>query len=118
MALNGLEYYFPVIHPLISRLDTGLPVPIWGYAGKLVRSVYYLVLWSLALIGGAWLGRRHGLLAPAIILLTILALAGPFLPFVTFCPHSYYVFGTLPFLSIASAAGIRSIADRVGERRR
>jgi len=117
-VLNAIEYYFPVVHPMVSRLDTGLPVPIWGYTGKLVRSVYYVVLWSLALVGVAWLRRRHGLLIPAILLLAIVALAGPFLPFVTFSTHSYYVFGTLPFLSIASSAGVCAITDRVRSARR
>jgi len=113
MILNGLEYYFPVAHPLFSRVESGLPVPIWGHAGKIVRSVYYVGLWTLALLGALWWRRRHGILAPALLLLAIVAFAGPFLPFLAFCAHNHYAFGTLSFLSIASAVGVFAIVEQL-----
>jgi len=104
VTLNAIEYYFPVLHPAVRARDRGLSavtnVGSEDTAGKTLRSAYYLLLWSAAVVGLAYSSQRWFLLG------AIALYALPHLPFAVRHQSSLYNLGTLPFLSIAVAEGL------------
>jgi hypothetical protein len=100
IAINGAEFYFPVAYVIYGAMH-GVELP--SVALLSTRSIpylagvslYFLVLWILALRG-----RRLSLM------LLIAAYVAPFLPFLSYSPHAQYAFPTIPLLACMIALGL------------
>ena len=110
--LNGLEFYFPIVFPLLRGSAPSPLERIQAAPGKLVRSAFYAGVWLLALVAVLRppTGRGREL---AWVMLGVAAFALPYFPFLTFGAHSSYNLGTVPCLSIAAAVGLHRVAAAV-----
>lgn len=95
VALNAIEYYFPrLTKPFLAIKKVSIE--------QIVITVFHLFLWVAAIIG-IFCYERAGLL----LLAGIVFYAVWYFPFATFIGHSLYTLGTIPFLSVLAAVGIK-----------
>jgi hypothetical protein len=95
--LNAIEYYFPMYtYPFLSVKTKSIE--------QIALTIFHSCLWITAVFG-IYYYRRAGLL----LLILIISYAVWYFPFATHIGHSLYTLGTIPFLSILAAAGIKHL---------
>ena len=69
--LNGIEFYFPVVHPLLIHTKKSVPARILQLPGKTIRSGFYLLLWVLAVSGFLRLSNSYQMFSVGFLFLAI-----------------------------------------------
>ena len=110
LALNGLEYYLPVVFPALRSSEVPWSARLLHAPGPLVRSLFYLGMWALAVIGLLRPPAGRGL-EVALVAWALFAFALPYLPFLTFAGFTAC---TTPGHCRASRSSPRSAAARPG----
>lgn len=109
MALNAVEYYFPVVHPLYAKLHGDWSV---GWQGVIMNSktidwasisVYHALLGAAVIVGLRMPGTSVERRAAQLITLLIVMYAVPYFPFLVKAGFSRYVAVTIPLLGIVAA---------------
>lgn len=107
VAFNGLEFYFPVVHPLYAKAHGDDPAS-WSAVGKRsiasgAASIYNAALIAAALVGLS-VGAKGGDGRAALwICVLIAAFIAPYLPFLVKAGSAGYVLPTMPLLALLAA---------------
>ena len=105
-VLNAIEFYLPTAHDVLRPEQSSRGA---AFLENIGLSVWHAAFWVFAIIGLCKAGRGAVRVRLASVVVTVLLLALPFLPFLVFVGHSQYSLHTIPLLAIPVAFGVVSL---------